>query len=65
MENRFEDFYGVGVLRFRYCGSGVMVSVLRRVRIVFSCDKKLLDPFAAPIGGPYFLWLLGRKETFS
>lgn len=65
MENRLEDFYGVGVLRFRYCESGVMVSVLRRVRIVFCCYKKLLDLFVAPIGGPYFLWLLGRKETFS
>mgnify|MGYP000852590468 FL=1 len=65
MENRLEDFYGVGVLRFRYCESGVMVSVLRRVRIVFCCYKKLLDLFAAPIGEPYFLWLLGRKETFS
>ncbi len=65
MENRFEDFFGMGVVRFRYCESGVIVSVLRRVRIVFCCYKKLLDLFAAPIGGPYFLWLLGRKETFS
>lgn len=65
MENRLEDLSVVGVLRFRYCGSGVIVSVLRRVRIVFCCYKKLLDLFAAPIGGPYFLWLLGRKETFS
>jgi ABC-type enterobactin transport system permease subunit len=65
MENRLEDFSGVGVLRFRYCGSGVIVSMRTQVRIVFCCYKKLLDLFAAPIGGPYFPWLLGREETFS